>query len=179
MICVMRARTRRTSSSGCAPKCRKISADALVVSDPQNVSWLFNIRGSDVPHTPVVLAFAIVPKDGRPALYVDLRKLGNDMRPRLEEIAEVRANAAFERDLAELGKEHRAVRLDPATCAEAIARLVVESGGEIVRGSDPIAPMKAVKNATEIAGARAAQLRDGAAVTRFLAWFDREAPRGA
>ena len=119
-----------------------------------------------------------MPKEGRPALYVDLRKLGNDMRSRLEEIAEVRANAAFERDLAELGKEHRAVRLDPATCAEAIARLVVENGGEIVRGSDPIAPMKAVKNATEIAGARAAQLRDGAAVTHFLAWFDREAPRG-
>jgi Xaa-Pro aminopeptidase len=157
---------------------QKISADALVVSDPQNVSWLFNIRGSDVSHTPVVLAFAMVPKEGRPALYVDLRKLGNDMRSRLEEIAEVRANAAFERDLAELGKAHRAVRLDPATCAEAIARLVVENGGEIVRGSDPIAPMKAVKNATEIAGARAAQLRDGAAVTKFLAWFDREATRG-
>jgi len=156
----------------------KISADALVVSDPQNVSWLFNIRGSDVPHTPVVLAFALVPKTGNPSLYVDLRKLGNDMRSRLEEIAQLRANAAFERDLAELGKEHRAVRLDPATCAEAIARLVVENGGEIVRGSDPIAPMKAVKNATEIAGARAAQLRDGAAVTKFLAWFDREAHRG-
>ena len=156
----------------------KFSVDALVVSDPQAVSWLFNIRGSDVPHTPVVLAFAIVHKTGRPALYVDLRKLGNDVRARLEEIAEVRANAAFERDLAELGKAHRAVRLDPATCAEAIARLVVENGGEIVRGSDPIVPMKAVKNATEIAGARAAQLRDGAAVTKFLAWFDREAHRG-
>src|SRR6202166_3945448 len=100
------------------------------------------------------------------------------MRHRLEDIAELRANAAFERDLAELGKEHRAVRLDPATCAEAIARLVVENGGTIVRGSDPVAPLKAVKNETEIAGARAAQQRDGAAVTRFLAWFDREAPRG-
>jgi Xaa-Pro aminopeptidase len=157
---------------------QKFAADALVVSDPQNVSWLFNIRGSDVPHTPVVLAFAVVPKDGRPALYVDLRKLGNDMRSRLEEFAEVRANAAFERDLAALGNAHRAVRLDPTTSAEAIARLIVENGGEIVRGTDPIAPMKAVKNFTEIAGARAAQQRDGAAVTKFLAWFDREAPRG-
>ena len=157
---------------------RKTSADALVVSDPQAVSWLFNIRGSDVPHTPVVLAFAVVPKDGRPALYVDLRKLGNDMRARLEELVDIRANAAFERDLGALGSAHRKVRLDPATSAEAIARLVVENGGEIVRGSDPIAPMKAVKNATEIAGARSAQQRDGAAVTRFLAWFDREAPRG-
>ncbi len=158
---------------------QNLAADALVVSDPQNVSWLLNIRGSDVPHTPVVLAFAVVPKEGRPAIYVDLRKLGNDMRSRLEELAEVRANAAFERDLTALGDARSAVRLDPATAAEAIARLVVENGGTIVRGSDPIAPMKAVKNLTEIAGARAAQLRDGAAVTKFLAWFDREAPRGA
>jgi Xaa-Pro aminopeptidase len=59
---------------------QKLAADALVVSDPHAVSWLFNIRGSDVPHTPVVLAFALVPKEGRPALYVDARKLTNDIR---------------------------------------------------------------------------------------------------
>jgi Xaa-Pro aminopeptidase len=157
---------------------QKLAADALVVSDPQAVSWLFNIRGSDVPHTPVVLAFATVPKEGKPALYVDLRKLGNEMRSNLEEVAEVRPNASFERDLAELGKERKTMRLDPSGCAEEIARLIVENGGSIVRGSDPITPMKAVKNAIEIAGARAAQQRDGVAVTRFLAWFDREAARG-
>ncbi len=156
----------------------KHGADALVVSDPQAVSWLFNIRGSDVPHTPVVLAFATVPKQGRPSLYVDLRKLGPEMRGKLEEVADIRANAAFERALADYGRDRHSVRLDPSGCAEEIARLVVESGGTIVRGSDPIAPMKAVKNATEIEGARAAQQRDGVAMTRFLAWFDREAPRG-
>jgi Xaa-Pro aminopeptidase len=152
--------------------------DALVVSDPQDVSWLFNIRGSDVPHTPVVLAFAIVPREGRAALYVEPRKLGNEVRHRLEELAELHAPADFERDLAALGKAKRTVRLDPAGCPEAIARLVTENGGKVLRGSDPIAPMKSVKNSAEIEGARAAQLRDGAAVTRFLAWFDREAPRG-
>ena len=157
---------------------QKQSADALVVSDPQNVSWLFNIRGNDVPHTPVVLAFAMVPKQGRPSLYVDLRKLGNEMRVKLEELADIRPNAAFERELADYGRNRRSVRLDPSGCAEEIARLVVENGGQIVRGSDPIAPMKAVKNAAEIEGARAAQQRDGVAMTRFLAWFDREAPRG-
>jgi len=157
---------------------QKTAADALVVSDPQSVSWLFNIRGNDVPHTPVVLASAIVPKDGRPALYVDGRKLANDVRHHLEELADVRANSDFERDLATLGKELRAVRLDPGVCPEAIARLVVDNGGKVLRGGDPITPMKAVKNAAEIAGAKAAQFRDGAAVTRFLAWFDGEAPRG-
>jgi Xaa-Pro aminopeptidase len=157
---------------------QKLGADALVVSDPHAVSWLFNIRGSDIPHTPVVLAFAIVPKEGRPALYIDARKLGNDVRHRLEDIAAIRSDSDFERDLAALGAEKRAVRLDPASCAEAIARLVADNGGNILRGSDPIALMKAVKNAAEIAGAHAAQLRDGAAVVRFLAWFDREAPSG-
>jgi Xaa-Pro aminopeptidase len=154
------------------------NADVLMVSDPHAVSWLFNIRGSDVPHTPVVLAFATVPTAGRPTLFVDLRKLSNEVRSRLEETADVRPNAAFERDLAALGSEHRSLRLDPAICPEAIARLIVENGGTVVRGPDPIAPMKAVKNAVEIAGAWAAQQRDGVAVTRFLAWFDWMAPRG-
>ena len=157
----MPARTPKTKISRVRADMQNLAADTLVVSDPQAVSWLFNIRGSDVPHTPVVLAFALLPKEGRPALYVDLRKLGNEMRASLEDIAEVRPNAAFERDLAELGKERRALRLDPSACAEAIARLVVENGGTIVRGSDPVAPLKAIKNATEIAGARAAQQRDG------------------
>jgi Xaa-Pro aminopeptidase len=157
----------------------KTAADALVVSDPQSVSWLFNIRGNDVPHTPVVLGSAIVPKNGRPALYVDGRKLGNDVRHSLEELADVRADEDFARDLAAFGRDKRAVRLDASTCPEAIARLIADNGGKVIRGGDPITPMKAVKNAVEIAGAKAAQLRDGLAVTRFLAWFDGEAPRGS
>jgi Xaa-Pro aminopeptidase len=126
----------------------------------------------------VVLAFATVQRSGRPAIYIEPRKLAGAARERLEALAAVRATADFEKDLAALGKTGRAVMLDPALCPDAIARVVIESGGKIVRAADPIAPMKAVKNAAEIAGARAAQLRDGAAVTRFLAWFDREAPRG-
>jgi Xaa-Pro aminopeptidase len=156
----------------------KHRADSLIVSESQAVSWLFNIRGSDVPHTPVVLAFAIVPMTARPAIYVDDRKLSGDVRNRLAELAELHSPGDFETDLAALGKAQRAVRLDPSLCPDAIGRLIAENGGRILRGADPIAPMKAIKNAAEIAGARAAQQRDGAAVTRFLAWFGREAPRG-
>jgi Xaa-Pro aminopeptidase len=156
----------------------KAHADALVVSDPHAVSWLFNIRGSDVPHTPVALTFATVSKQSRPALYVDGGKLSNDVRHRLEAIADIRAPSDFDRDLAAFGKAQRAVRLDPAACPEAIARLIEKNGGKVLRGGDPIVPMKAVKNDTEIEGARAAQQRDGVAMTRFLAWFDGEAPRG-
>jgi Xaa-Pro aminopeptidase len=156
----------------------KLRADALVVSDPHAVAWAFNIRGVDVAHTPLPLAFAIVPQAGRPSLYVDGRKLSNDVRNRLEALADVREPSDFVGALGALGRQKQTVRLDQATAADALARLITSHGGKVTRGACPIALMKAVKNEIEIAGARAAHIRDGAAVTRFLAWFDREAPRG-
>jgi Xaa-Pro aminopeptidase len=156
----------------------KLRADALVVSDPHAVAWAFNIRGADVAHTPLPLAFAVVPQAGRPSLYVDGRKLSNKVRNRLEALADVREPSDFVGALGALGRQKRTVRLDQATAADALARLITSHGGKVTRGACPIALMKAVKNEIEIAGARAAHIRDGAAVTRFLAWFDREAPRG-
>jgi len=154
----------------------KLHADALVVSNPQNVAWAFNIRGADVAHTPLALAFALVPREGRPALYVDGGKLGNTVRHALEEISDVRAPDALTRDLA--GLKDKSVRLDQATAADALTRLLTECGAKPARGTDPIALMKAVKNHAEIAGQRAAHTRDGAALVRFLAWLAREAPSG-
>jgi Xaa-Pro aminopeptidase len=156
----------------------KLRADALVVSDPHAVAWAFNIRGADVAHTPLPLAFAIIPQAGRPSLYIDGRKLPNDVRDRLETLADVREPSDFAPALAALGDGKKTVRLDQATAADALGRLIAGHGGKFARGADPIAVMKAVKNDVEIAGARAAHVRDGAAVTRFLAWLDREAPRG-
>jgi Xaa-Pro aminopeptidase len=156
----------------------KLRADALIISDPHAVAWAFNIRGADVAHTPLPLAFAVVPQTGRPALFVDGRKLSNDVRDRLEGLADVREPADFVQAVAALGQGRKTVRLDQATAADALARLVITHGGKVARGACPIALMKAVKNQVEISGARAAHIRDGAAVTRFLAWFDREAARG-
>jgi Xaa-Pro aminopeptidase len=156
----------------------KLKGDALVVSDPHNVAWAFNIRGADVSHTPLPLSFARVPREGRPALYIDGRKLSNETRDYLETLADVREPAAFADDLKALGAAKATVRLDSATAADALARLIAEAGGKLARGADPITLMKAVKNATEIAGTHAAHVRDGAAVANFLAWFDREAPAG-
>jgi Xaa-Pro aminopeptidase len=157
----------------------KLRADALVVSDPQAVAWTFNIRGADVAHTPLPLAFAVIPQSGRPSLYIDGRKLSNEVRNQLEALADLREPSDFVPALAAFGREKKTVRLDQATAADAIARRITGDGGKVTRGPDPIALMKAVKNGVEIAGARAAHVRDGAAVARFLAWFDREAPRGA
>jgi Xaa-Pro aminopeptidase len=156
----------------------KQRADALVVSDPHAVAWTFNIRGADVAHTPLPLAFAIIPQADRPSLYIDGRKLSNEVRSRLETLVHVCEPPDFALALEELGRQGKNVRLDQGTAGDALARLITSHGGKVSRGACPIALMKAVKNDVEIAGARAAHVRDGAAVTRFLAWFDREAPRG-
>jgi Xaa-Pro aminopeptidase len=131
-----------------------------------------------VAHVPVALGFGIVGNEGRPALYLDGRKLNNQTRHALEQIADVREPAAFTADLGAHAAGKNRVRLDQATAADALVRIVVQGGGVPLRGPDPIAGMKAVKNAAEITGAKAAHLRDGVALTKFLAWFDHEAPSG-
>ncbi|MBK5962358.1 X-Pro aminopeptidase [Rhodoplanes elegans] len=145
---------------------------ALVVSDPHAVAWLFNIRGSDVAHTPLPLATAIVPADGRPSLHVDPGKIEPAVREALAGLADLPGPDAFEPDLARLAATGATIRIDDATGADAIARIVTAAGGQVSRGADPIALMKAVKNPTEIDGARAAHRRDGLALVRFLAWLD-------
>jgi Xaa-Pro aminopeptidase len=154
----------------------RLRADMLVVSDPQNVAWAFNIRGGDVAHTPLVLAYALIPLDGRAALYVDADKLNNNVHHALEEFADVRSTDDLIRDLGKLAG--KTVRIDQASAADALMRLLADQGAKPQRGADPIALMKATKNHAEIVGSRAAHRRDGAAVVRFLAWFDKEAPSG-
>jgi Xaa-Pro aminopeptidase len=154
----------------------KLRADALLVSDPQNVAWAFNIRGADVAHTPLALAFALIPREGRPALYVDGGKLSNTVRHTLDEFTDVCAPDDLTRDVGKF--KDKTVRIDQASAADALTHLVADSGGRPQRGADPITLMKATKNHAEIVGSRAAHRRDGVAIARFLAWFDKEAPSG-
>ena len=155
----------------------KAKVDATLLSDPTSIAWTFNIRGGDVAHVPVSLAWALVPRDGVPSLFIDGRKLSNVVRDALAGVADIRDPGDFEAALAKSAKG-KTIRLDQATAPQALASLVESAGGKVSKGADPITRMKAVKNAAEIAGARAAHLRDGAALVRFLAWFDREAPKG-
>jgi Xaa-Pro aminopeptidase len=168
-----------------AAKLDRIRADftrsgvaAQVLSDPHAVAWTFNIRGADVAHTPLPLSYALVPHEGRPTMFIDGRKLSNSVRDHLERTAEIAAPEALAPRLAELARGGAVVGLDSATAAEALTRLVQQAGGEPRRAPDPVALLKAVKNTVEINGSRAAHRRDGAALARFLAWFDREAQSG-
>jgi Xaa-Pro aminopeptidase len=157
----------------------KLAVEALVLSDSHAVAWTFNIRGGDVAHTPLPLSYALVPKAGRPTVFIDHRKLSNATRDHLERTADVREPQDLVPQLTALAQSSASIALDSATAADALSRLIKTAGGKAVPGNDPISLLKAVKNATEIAGTRNAHRRDAVALARFLAWVDREAPKGA
>ena len=150
----------------------------LVVSDPHALAWLFNIRGSDVSHTPLPLAFAIVPREGRPVLYIDGRKLSNSVRDKLEGVANVEEPSKLAKDIEAFGRHGATLRFDAATAPAKLADTLKAAGGVPDVGTDPIALLKAAKNQVEQEGSRAAHLRDAAAMARFLCWFDKMAPTG-
>ena len=152
--------------------------DGLLVSDPHNLAWLFNIRSSDVPHTPLPLGYGYVPREGRPVLLLEPRRLSAAARGGLGEYVDVAEPDTLGPLLERLGREGARVVFDAGTAPALLTQALERAGGKADVGVDPIGLMKAAKNKTELAGARAAHQRDGAALTRFLAWLDAEAPRG-
>src|SRR5882762_9717602 len=98
----------------------KLGVDALVLSDSHAVAWTFNIRGADVAHTPLPLSYALVPKDGRPTIFIDHRKLSNLTRDHLEQSADVHEPDALTQRLTALAQAGSTVALDSATAADAL-----------------------------------------------------------
>jgi Xaa-Pro aminopeptidase len=157
---------------------RRAKTDAVLLSMLDSIAWLFNIRGADISHSPLALAFAIVPARGKPQLFIDPKKLGGNVRGHLKAAAEILPPEALEGRLKALGEKSARVRLDPETTPVGFAQALEAAGAKIVKGDDPCILPKAIKTKAEIEGARAANVRDGAAMVRFLAWLDATAPSG-
>ncbi len=149
---------------------------SAILTLPDSICWLFNIRGSDVSHNPVVLAFAIVPASGKAELFVDPEKTGKDVRTHLSALARLSPPRDLRARLKELRGSKRRVRLDQNSAAYWFEQAL--GSANVANGTDLCVSAKAVKTSAEIAGARAAHLRDGAAVVRFLAWLDDTAEHG-
>ncbi|MDE1172569.1 MAG: aminopeptidase P family protein [Parvibaculaceae bacterium] len=153
-------------------------ADGFVLTMPDSIAWLFNIRGGDVSHVPLPLSFAIVNSDGGAELFIDGRKLDAEVRAHLGNVVTVREPDEFAPALDALGAAGRAILLDPASCAVFIHDRLAAAGARILKGTDPCELPKACKTDAEISGSRAAHIRDGLALTRFLAWLAAEGPKG-
>jgi Xaa-Pro aminopeptidase len=157
---------------------RRDRADAVLLTLLDSVAWLFNIRGADISHSPLALAFALVPARGKPALFIDPAKVGDNVRGHLRDAVELLPPDALDARLKSLGQKGARVRLDPETTPVRFKQVLEAAGAKIVAGEDPCILPKAIKTTAEIKGARAAHLRDGAAVSRFLAWLDEYSPSG-
>jgi len=153
-------------------------ADAAVLTLPESICWLFNIRGRDVPNTPFVLGFAVVPKKGEPTLFLDPAKVTPELTTALEGIAEIEAVKKLTKTLEKFGKGGKAVLIDPASAPTAIAETLKDAGAKLIEKRDPVLLPKSRKNEAELAGMREAHRLDGVALAKFLHWFDGEAPKG-
>ncbi len=153
-------------------------AAAAVISLPESIAWLLNLRGGDVANTPLPLSFAILHDDGAVELFIDRRKLTPQTERHLGNHVSLAPPEALAEALDRLAKAGKPIQICPRTAASWIFRRVKDAGGEIREAPDPCELPKARKNETELNGARAAHRRDGAALTRFLSWLAREAPSG-
>jgi Xaa-Pro aminopeptidase len=154
----------------------KHHADAAVLSALDSIAWAFNIRGQDVTHTPVALAYALVHADGTADLFVAGEKIGQDVRQHLGNGVRLHERSEFESALSQL--KGKTVVVDPERAVAAIFEALEKAGAKVLPLRDPTILPKALKNPAEIAGQKAAQTRDGAVISRFLRWIGEEAPKG-
>lgn len=153
-------------------------ADACVISSLDGVAWAMNIRGSDISHCPVSFAYLLVPAVGRPTLCVQGEALEEMLSRALEEHVTIADYTDFAAVLKKAAEDGEVIQLDPQTAVAALFGIVESAGGTVLEKREPTTLAKACKNAAERDGARAAHLRDGAALSRFLKWFDETAPKG-
>ena len=155
---------------------REANADAVVLTALDSIAWTLNVRGGDVDHTPVALAYAIVHADGTTDLFVAPGKIDETVARHLGNAVRLHDRAAFIPALADLAGQRVAV--DPERAVAAIADALADAGATVVSRRDPVVLAKAIKHPAEIAGHRAASVRDGAALTRFLRWAETALPLG-
>jgi Xaa-Pro aminopeptidase len=153
-------------------------ADTVLLTLPESIAWLLNVRGADVPHTPFPLSFASVARDGHVTWFVDRRKLTPGIEAWIGNAVTIRELGDIGPHIDHLGQMKSRVQSDPATASAWIFDRLKAAGAPIVRASDPCALPKACKNSVEVQGFRNAHERDGAAIARFLCWLDEEAPGG-
>ena len=153
-------------------------ADAVLITAPPSLAWLFNVRGGDVSRTPIPLGRALVAADGTATLFVAPEKVGNELPGYLGGSVDIRSEDDVIGALEKLGASGKAVAVDPALAPAKYVQTLRETGARVVDMTDPCALPRACKNDIEIAGARSAHVRDGAAISQFLYWVATSAQGG-
>ncbi len=153
-----------------------LGADAAILTAPDSVCWLLNIRGSDVPYTPFLLCYAILYASGSVTLYVDKNRISDDVAVHLGKEVTVKPPELLVADMNAL--QHKHVLYDPVNSPFWFYVRLQEAGATVVEGDDPCRLPKACKNTVELDGMSQAHIHDGLAVTRFLYWLENAVIKG-
>ena len=157
---------------------RKDGYDAFLVTAPDSLCWLLNIRGADVENTPLVLASALLFSDGEAILFIDAAKVSDDLRDHLGDDVTIAIVDGLGAAVDDMEQTISTIAVDKATVSQWAVDRLETAGLTVKKVEDPCSLPKACKNGTELEGIRAAHVRDGAALTRFLAWLDQQVPAG-
>ena len=145
--------------------------DFTLLTDPASLAWLFNIRGNDVIHNPLALGYAIVPAEGKPQIFIEEEKLSSEIKAFLSKIATQHEPQDLVSEL-QARSAHATVLCDMDRVSVALVNIIEAAKGTIIKGRDPVILPRAMKNQTELEGARTAHIRAGVAMVKFLSWLD-------
>lgn len=145
----------------------KQNAVAIIISMLDEIAWLFNIRGSDVEYNPVVISYAVVAVD-EVRLFVDARKVTNDLRQHFGDSVRICAYEEIESYLIEKAKTGKVL----ADSTKVNWRLYNALGEAVIDRPSPITLPKSLKNDVELEGIRNCHIRDGVALTAFIHWLE-------
>ena len=151
--------------------------DFTIISQADSIAWLFNLRGSDIPRSPLFLATTIVPAKGKPILAIDPAKLDAELTTQLKAFTSLIEPSGFLTTLGNISGNPKFL-IDKSATPAAISATLEGAGVTIIYGKDPCTLPKARKNTTELSGVRVAHQRDGIAMVKFLAWLDEAAAKG-
>ena len=150
---------------------RRKGVAATVLSLPDSIAWMLNIRGRDIERNPVPHCLAVLHEDATVALFATAEKVDAEMRAHLGSAVRLYEPEQFEDYLSALSG---VVQLDRASCPMQVANILRAAQVEIAWAQDPCVLPKACKTAAEIAGTVEAHLTDAAAMCEFLSWYDQQ-----
>lgn len=166
--------------AGLLESLRRHGADGVLLTQPDSINWLLNLRGADVPFNPLLLAHLLLRADGTAMIFTHPHQFSPEVTAylRAQKVGVAALQTIFTGKLIRQQLEVKTLMMDAASAAAGWFALADKLAIEIIRADDPTSLPKATKNAVELAGIRAAHGRDGLALTRFLHWFDEQNSHG-
>ena len=156
-------------------KCKQIAeniklkeADSAVITLPDSIAWLLNLRGNDVIHNPIFHAFLIINGKGKIKLFCENENISNSISG-LESFVKVSSVESFKTALTKL---NGSVLVDETTVSFAAVKILQSNGCKLIMGEDPIILPKACKNHVELKHVRMCHKRDAVHMCEFLSWVD-------